>query len=45
MSGLIILLLVTVGPLLLLDLLAQRYGVDSRSESRDPRAPVRGITA
>ena len=41
MSALIILGIV-VG-LLMLDLLAQAYGVDSRLESTDPRSPVRGI--
>ena len=42
MSALIILGIV-VG-LLMLDLLAQTYGVDSRPESLDPRSPVRGIS-
>jgi hypothetical protein len=42
MSALIILGIV-VG-LLMLDLLAQTYGVDSRPESTDPRSPVRGIS-
>ncbi len=44
MSGLII-LLVALAALVIFDLLAVRYGVDSRPESDDPRAPVRGISA
>jgi hypothetical protein len=30
--------------IVILDVLVQRYGVDSRAESRDPRSPVRGIS-
>lgn len=30
--------------LVVIDVLAQRFGVDSRPESRDPRSPVRGIS-
>ena len=44
MSGLLF-IIVMVGAIVVLDILAQRYGVDSRFESRDPRAPVRGISA
>jgi hypothetical protein len=39
----IILLVATVG-LLVLDLLAQTHGVDSRPEFGDPRAPAGGIS-
>lgn len=42
MSALIVILAVVVG-LVVLDVLAQTYGVDSRAESRDPRSPVRSI--
>ena len=42
MSALILILAVVVG-LVVFDLLAGAYGVDSRQESRDPRSPVRGI--
>jgi len=42
MSGLIIILTVVVA-LVVLDVLALRYGVDSREESTDPRSQVRGI--
>jgi hypothetical protein len=34
-----------IGALGLLDLLAMRFGVDSRLESVDPRSPVGGIQA
>jgi hypothetical protein len=44
MSGLII-LLVPVVALIVVDLLAARFGVDSRPEFDDPRQPVPGITA
>ena len=43
MSGLIILLAVLLA-VVIFDVLASRYGVDSRRESRDPRSPVRGIS-
>jgi hypothetical protein len=43
MSGLIIILAI-VGTLVILDLLALRYGADSRWESSDPRSPARGIS-
>jgi hypothetical protein len=43
MSGLIILLAIVL-TVVIIDLLAMRYGVDSRYESRDPRSPVRGIS-
>ncbi|HUG30187.1 MAG TPA: hypothetical protein VMQ65_06735 [Candidatus Limnocylindria bacterium] len=42
MSALII-LGIAVG-LLMLDVLAQTNGVDSRPESADPRSPVRGVS-
>ena len=42
MSGLIIILAVVVA-LVVLDVLALRYGVDSREGSTDPRSPARGI--
>ena len=44
MSGLLFIILL-VGAIVVLDILAQRFGVDSRHESTDPRSPVRGITA
>ena len=44
MGGLFILIVGLVA-LFVLDLLAQRYGVDSRPESDDPRASVRGLFA
>ena len=43
MSGLLFIVLI-IGAIVVLDVLAQRYGVDSRPESRDPRSPVRGIS-
>ena len=43
MSGLMFIGLVLIA-IVILDVLAQRYGVDSRDESRDPRSPVRGIS-
>ncbi|HET9851390.1 MAG TPA: hypothetical protein VFP56_02660 [Candidatus Limnocylindrales bacterium] len=43
MSGLLF-VAVIIAAIVLLDVLALRYGVDSRSESQDPRSPVRGIT-
>lgn len=43
MSALIVILAVIVG-LVVLDVLAQSHGVDSRPESMDPRSPVRGIS-
>jgi hypothetical protein len=42
MGGLI-LFLVAVAALVIFDLLAQRYGVDSRPDSDDGRAPTHGI--
>jgi hypothetical protein len=44
MGGLLILIVGLVA-LLVLDLLAQRYGVDSRPEFDDPRASARGLFA
>ena len=44
MSGLLFIAAVVVA-IVIFDMLAQRFGVDSRSESRDPRSPVRGISA
>ena len=43
MSGLLF-ITVVIAAIVLLDVLALRYGVDSRSESQDPRSPVRGIS-
>jgi len=43
MSGLLFIAIV-VTAIVLLDVIALRYGVDSRQESRDPRSPVRGIS-
>ncbi len=43
MSGLMFIGLILIG-IVILDVLAQRYGVDSRSESHDSRSPVRGIS-
>lgn len=43
MSGLLFIVLI-VAAIVVIDWLALRYGVDSRSESRDPRSPVRGIS-
>ena len=43
MGGLMFIGLVLIG-IVILDVLALRYGVDSRDESRDPRSPVRGIS-
>jgi hypothetical protein len=43
MSGLLFIGVVIVA-IVIFDVLALRFGVDSRSESRDPRSPVRGIS-
>lgn len=43
MSGLLFIVLV-VAAIIALDVLALWFGVDSRSESQDPRSPVRGIS-
>lgn len=43
MSGLLFIVLV-VAAIIALDVLALWLGVDSRSESQDPRSPVRGIS-
>ena len=43
MAPVIILLVATVA-LIVLDLLAQTFGVDSRPEFDDPRAPACGIS-
>ena len=43
MSGLLF-ITVIIAAIVVFDLAAQRFGVDSRAESRDPRSPVRGIT-
>jgi hypothetical protein len=43
MEGLLV-LGVVVGAFGLLDFLALRFGVDSRSESTDPRSPAGGLT-
>ncbi len=42
MSGLIIIAAITLA-FVILDVLASRYGVDSRDESPDQRSPVRGL--
>jgi hypothetical protein len=42
-SGLLF-IVVVVAAIVVIDVLALRFGVDSRPESSDPRAPVRGIT-
>jgi hypothetical protein len=42
-SGLLF-IIVAIASIAAVDWLALRFGVDSRLESRDPRAPVRGIT-
>ena len=38
--GAIFILIAAIGLLAAFDLLAVRYGVDSRTESRDPRRPA-----
>lgn len=43
MGGLMFIGLILIA-IVILDVLVQRYGVDSRSESRDQRSPVRGIS-
>lgn len=43
MSGLLFITAV-IAAIVLFDVLVQRFGVDSRPESTDPRSPVRGIT-
>jgi len=43
MGGLLFIAIV-VTAIVLLDVIALRFGVDSRQESRDPRSPVRGIS-
>jgi hypothetical protein len=43
-EGVLVLGFIT-GALALLDVLALRFGVDSRPGSTDPRRPVRGIQA
>ena len=43
MSGLFIVLAVFAA-IVIFDILAQTHGVDSRPDSDDPRAPVRGLT-
>lgn len=44
MEGILILLAIVVG-FVLLDVLAVRSGVDSRSESNDPHSPAGGLFA
>jgi hypothetical protein len=44
MSALLV-ITVIIGAVLLLDVLAVWFGVDSRPESSDPRSPVRGINS
>jgi len=43
MSGLIIIVAVFLA-IVVLDVLAQTHGVDSRTDFEDPRAPARGIS-
>ena len=43
MSGLIV-FLVAFTAIVVLDILAQTHGVDSRPDFEDPRAPARGLT-
>ena len=43
MSGLIV-FLVALTAIVVLDILAQTHGVDSRPDFEDPRAPARGLT-
>lgn len=43
MSGLLF-ITILVAAIFVVDILALRFGVDSRDESQDPRSPVRGIT-
>ena len=43
MSALIVILAVVIG-LVVLDIISEAYGVDSRRESRDPRSPAGGIS-
>jgi hypothetical protein len=43
MSGLLF-IAVVVAAIVVVDVLALRFGVDSRQDSRDPRSPVRGIS-
>ena len=43
MAGLIILLVAMVA-IVVIDILAQTHGVDSRPDFEDPRAPARGIS-
>jgi hypothetical protein len=42
MTGLII-LLAALTAIVIFDLLAQTYGVDSRPDSDDPRSPAKGL--
>jgi hypothetical protein len=43
MSGLVVILVVAFVALAVFDVLAQSFGVDSRPEFEDPRAPARGL--
>ena len=43
MSGLIVILIVAFVTLAVFDVLAQAFGVDSRPEFEDPRAPAQGL--
>ena len=45
MEGVLVLGFIVVAALVLLDVLALRFGVDSRMESVDPRSPAGGIQA
>ena len=43
MGGLVFILFVAFALIAVFDLLAQAFGVDSRPEFEDPRAPARGL--
>jgi hypothetical protein len=43
MEGLVFLVLLVVVPLVVFDLLAARFGVDSSDSSTDPRRPERPV--
>ena len=43
MSGLVFILVVSFLAIVVFDMLAQTFGVDSRPEFDDPRAPAHGL--
>jgi hypothetical protein len=43
MSGLVVILIVAFVAVAVFDVLAQAFGVDSRQDFEDPRAPARGL--